>query len=174
MGLYDDDTKAVTSGDLNDQDYWWSKFDLMMLDLALKQRQPEGRIGLELASTLRRLDALVTKYPAHTGLKSWLAKATNVSGMIDPNASRGASFNPGCPWDEPNFGQLWVNLHHAQMQYDAGQNHEAASLLQNVRQNLSILLRPDRLKNYPPELRQWVEQAQPAAEALQAKIAAKQ
>jgi len=167
MGLYDTQATAVTGGDLNDQDYWWSKFDLMMLDLALQQRQPEGRIGLELASTIRRLDDLVKKYPDHTELKTWLDKAKDVSGKIDPNASRGASFNPGCPWDEANFGQLWVNLHHAQLQYAAGQINEATGLLHNVRQNLATLLRPDRLKNYPAHLRQWVESAQPAADALQ-------
>src|SRR5690348_12302461 len=59
----------ITKGDLNDQDYWWSKFDDMMLKLALKQHQPEGRIAVDLASTNRRLDDLAKKYPKHEGIK---------------------------------------------------------------------------------------------------------
>ena len=39
-GLYGDDAKNATSGDLNDQDYWWSKFDALMLDIPVKQHQP--------------------------------------------------------------------------------------------------------------------------------------
>jgi hypothetical protein len=169
-GLYDDDTKAVTTGDINDQDYWWSKFDMMMLDLAIKQHQPEGKIGLELASTIRRLEELVKKYPKHEQLKAWLKHANEVNSKIDPNAPRGVSFNPGCPWDEANFGQLWVNLQWAQMKYDANQNDEAYGLMQNVQQNLEILLKPDRLKNYPDDLRKWVEDAKPKADTLMAKI----
>ena len=40
-GLYDSNDKDITTGELADQDYWWAKFDNMMLDLAVKQHQPE-------------------------------------------------------------------------------------------------------------------------------------
>ncbi len=42
-GLYGDEGKDVTTGDLNNQDYWWTRWDMMMLDYAIKQHQPEGR-----------------------------------------------------------------------------------------------------------------------------------
>ena len=60
-GLYGDEAKNATTGELNDQDYWWTKFDMMMLDLAIKQHQPEGHIAVDLASTGRRLDDLAKK-----------------------------------------------------------------------------------------------------------------
>src|SRR5881628_3367077 len=56
-GFYGHEAANATTGELNDQDYWWTKFDMMMLDLAIKQHQPEGRIAVDLASTGRRLDA---------------------------------------------------------------------------------------------------------------------
>ena len=31
-GLYDAEKTAATSGDLADQDYWWTAFDMTMLD----------------------------------------------------------------------------------------------------------------------------------------------
>src|SRR4051812_41489601 len=102
-GLYGDDGKNVTTGDINDQDYWWTKFDMMMLDLAIKQHQPEGHIAVDLASTIRRLDDLVKKFPKHEEIKAWKKHADEVNAKIDQNADRGASFKPGCPWDESNF-----------------------------------------------------------------------
>ena len=79
-GLYDDvDKKAeITSGDLNSQDYWWTKYDMMMLDLAIKQHQPEGSIGLELASTKNRIDSLLKDYPKHEEIKAWKEKVDDV------------------------------------------------------------------------------------------------
>ena len=64
-GLYDSDKKDVSSGDLNDQDYWWTKFDMMMLDKAIEQKQPEGRIAVNLAVTGRRLDDLIKTKKRH-------------------------------------------------------------------------------------------------------------
>ena len=84
-GLYDDDTKDVTSGDLADQDYWWAKFDSQMLELALKQKQPEGRIGLNLASSINRLNDLIKKYPKHEDLKKWKVRDEEIQKKIDPN-----------------------------------------------------------------------------------------
>src|SRR4051794_23109277 len=71
IGLYDSDNKDITSGDLNSQDYWWTKFDAMMLDIAVKQRQPEGPIAVNTAVTLRRIDDLLKKYPKHQDILAW-------------------------------------------------------------------------------------------------------
>src|SRR5882757_5014320 len=106
QGLYGDAGKTATSGDLNDQDYWWAKFDAVMLELAIKQHQPEGHIAVELASSIRRLDDLSKKFPQHQGIAQWRARAQEVDSKIDQNANRGASFSPQCPWEEANFAQL--------------------------------------------------------------------
>ncbi len=42
-GLYADEGKDKTTGDLKDQDYWWAKWDAKMLDDAIKTHQPESR-----------------------------------------------------------------------------------------------------------------------------------
>src|SRR4029077_8485182 len=102
-GLYSEEDKNATKGELNDQDYWWTKFDMMMLDLAIKQHQPEGRIGVNLASTMRRIDDLAKKFPKHEQIKKWKEHAEEVNKKIDPNANRSTPLNPGCPWEESNF-----------------------------------------------------------------------
>ena len=165
-GLYSDDEKNATKGELNDQDYWWTKFDMMMLDLAIKQHQPEGRIGLELASTNRRLDDLAKKYPKHEEIQNWKKQVDEVQSKIDSNADRGKPFGPECPWEESNFAQLWVNLHWAHVAFEAKDYTIALSCLQNVMQNYEIMLKPDRMKDYPEDLRKWVVDSKPDADKL--------
>jgi hypothetical protein len=166
QGLYADEAKSVTSGPLNDQDYWWAKFDAMMLELAIKQHQPEGHIAVDLASSIRRLDDLSKKFPKHQEIAQWKARAQQVDSKIDQNANRGASFGPECPWDEANFAQLWVNLHWAKVAYDAKDYNTALGCMQNVMQNYQYMLRPDRMKNYPEDLRKYVEDSKPGADSL--------
>src|SRR5689334_13745010 len=91
-GLYGDEGKDIKSGDINDQDYWWTKFDMMMLDLAIKQHQPQGRIGFDLVSTADRLKKLSKAYPNHEEIKKWKDKVDDINKKIDPNASRGEYF----------------------------------------------------------------------------------
>ena len=124
-GLYGDEGKNITAGDINDQDYWWTKFDITMLDLAIKQHQPEGRIGFNLASTKSRLDDLSKKYPQHEQINQWKRHVDEVLKQIDPNASRSEYFKPGCPWEESNFAQAWVNLNWAKMKIADKQLSEA-------------------------------------------------
>jgi hypothetical protein len=157
-GLYDDEGKDATSGDLNNQDYWWAKYDAMMLELAIKQHQPEGRIAVDLASSIRRLNDLEKQFPKHEGIKNWKQRATEVDKKINPDANRHEYFNPNCPWDEANFAQAWVNYHHGKMQYAAKDYEHALGLFQNVKLNFKILLVPDRMKEYPENLRKWVEE----------------
>src|SRR2546423_1261486 len=42
QGLYGDG-KEVTTCDLNNQDYWWTKYDAMMLERPVNERRPKGR-----------------------------------------------------------------------------------------------------------------------------------
>ena len=83
QGLYGDG-KNTTTGDLMDQDYWWAKFDRDMLELAIKQHQPEGRIDLNLARSINRLNDLIKKYPKHEELPKWKARAEEIEKMINP------------------------------------------------------------------------------------------
>ncbi len=169
-GLYDDDKKEVTTGDLNNQDYWWTKYDMMMLDLALKQHQPEGSISLELASTKDRLKTLSAEYPKHEEIKKWKEKVDDVLSKINPDAPRGQGFNPGCPWDESNFAQAWVNFRYAKSKLDANERDEAYGLYLNVEQNFDILLKPDRMKDYPEDLRKWVQDTKPECDKIVADL----
>lgn len=166
QGLYGDDGKKAVAGELNDQDYWWSKFDAMMLEIAISQHQPEGRIAVNIGIDLRRLNDLVKKYPQHKEIAQWKARAEEVEAKINPNADRRANFTPECPWDEPNFAQLWVNLHWAKVAFDAKDYNTARSCLQNVMQNYAIMLQPDRMKHYPQDLRKYVEDSRPEADKL--------
>jgi len=172
-GLYDSDAKEVTSGDLNSQDYWWTKFDAMMLEIALKQRQPEGHIAVDLASSIRRTDDLLKVYPQHEEIKKWKAHFTDIDSKINPDANRGSSFTTECPWDESNFAQLWVNLHWAQTAAAQKDWATARSCLSNVQQNYGFMLRPDRMKDYPEDLRKWVIDSKPVAEKLMMEAKAK-
>lgn len=165
-GLYDDKSEDVTSGELNSQDYWWTKFDAMMLDLALKQHQPEGRIGVNVAIALRRIDDLSKKYPKHLEIAQWKSRFEEVQSRINPDAPRSLYFSTECPWDESNFAQLWVNFHWAKAAARERDWHTALSCLQNVRQNYPIMLAADRMKGYPAELRTWVIDSKPEADTL--------
>ncbi len=168
VGLYDDNAGDITTGELNSQDYWWTKFDAMMLELALKQHQPEGRIGIDLAIALRRIDDLQKKYPKHEEIQKWKTHFEEVQSKIDPNANRSANFTTECPWDESNFAQLWVNFHWAKTAADQKDWATAKSCLQNCEQNYEIMLAPDRMKDYPADLRKWVTDSKPEADKLYA------
>src|SRR3954469_14698650 len=87
-------TQDVTGGDLDDQDYWWARFDDLMLDVALKARQPEGRIGYQLVGSLKRLDELLVRFPNHDGIKKMKDHAQGIVAKIDPKAERNAALAP--------------------------------------------------------------------------------
>ncbi len=129
---------------------------------------------MDLASTSQRLDDLGKKFPKHEQIKQWKQKVDEISAKIDPNAPRNVPFNPGCPWDESNFAQAWVNLHWARMEADARHDDNALSLVQNVRYNINLLSAPDRLKDYPEELKTWFDQAKIDAEKMYKDLKEKQ
>ena len=170
VGLYDDNNADVKSGDLNSQDYWWTKFDAMMLDLAIKQHQPEGRIGMNIAIALRRMDDLIKKYPKHEGIQKWKTHFEEVQAKINPDANRSTGFTTECPWDESNFAQLWVNVHWMQFQVEQKNWKDAEPLISNIKQNYAIMLAPDRMKNYPEDLRKWVTESRPETDKLIAAV----
>ena len=101
------------------------------------------------------------------------AHAEEIDKKIDPNAQRSAQFDARCPWDESNYAQLWVNWHYAKMLLEKKEYGEARSMLQNVEQNYEIMLKPDRMKEYPEDLRKWVEESKPEADKMMAEAKAK-
>jgi len=170
VGLYDDNNADTKTGDLNSQDYWWTKFDAMMLDLAVKQHQPEGRIGMNISIALRRMEDLIKKYPKHEGIQKWKKHFEEVQAKINPDASRSEGFTTECPWDESNFAQLWVNVHWMQFLVEQKNWKDAEPLISNIKQNYTIMLAPDRMKNYPEDLRKWVVDSKPEADKLIAAV----
>jgi hypothetical protein len=163
-GLYEDD-KNVTKGPLNVQEYWRARWDSMMLDLAIKQHQPEGRIGHDLAGMITNLEDLEKKYPKHEEIKAMKAHAQEIQKKIDPNASHTDEWKPGMPWDDSNFVQLWVNWHTVQELLKTNDKPKARSLMQNVMQNYN-LIKPEMIKDYPDDLKKWFDDTKPEAEKL--------
>lgn len=166
-GLYADDTKDKTSGDLDDQDYWWSKWDAKMLEEAIKTRQPEGRIAVAVGGSLRRVNDLAKKYPKHEEIQKWKARFEEVDKKIDPNANRGESFKPGFPWDMSNFAQAWVNFQWGKMAADSGDVSRAVGLYQNVVYNLKLIAEhPDLFDTMSDEYKKWAADHRTEAEKI--------
>jgi hypothetical protein len=172
-GLYADDAKAIKDGDVCDRDYFQAKFDMMMLDMAIKQRQPEGKIGLNLVSTVHNLEDMNKKYPNHEGIKKWKDHAEEIQKKIDPNADRRADWKPGMPWDEANFVQYWVNFYTTKECLKNNDREKAKLYFSNVKQNYEILNRPDRLKDYPDDLKKWFEDSKEEVEKIDKQLKGK-
>ncbi len=119
MGLYDDDDKSLESGDIALRDYWRAKFNAEMLEQALKTRQPEGAIGMELISTLSFLDELLTAtYPSHQDLQAWRARAKTIQDKMGPDFQRSGSFTSRCMWNEHSYREAFVGMHCGDMGAD--------------------------------------------------------
>jgi len=169
-GLYADDKKATT-GDLDDQDYWWAKWDAKNLEDAIKSRQPEGPISINVAVGLRRLNDLAKKYPNHDEVKKMQARFQQIQDKLDPNANRGDSWKPGFPWDMSNYAQAWVNWHWGKMAYDANDADRAFGLYSNVVQNFRLITEhADTFKDMPAECHKFVEENKPKAEKIYAEL----
>lgn len=164
-GLSAEEARAVTSGDLDDQDYWWAKFDARMLEDAVRTHQPEGRVAVDVASSIRRLDELAARYPRHAEIAGWRARAKEVAARLDPNALRNVAYGPGCLWAEANYAQAWVNWHWGRMQLDGG-DRQGRGLVAHALHNLDLLSAPGRMDHYPAETRQWVIDTRQAAQRL--------
>lgn len=172
-GLYADEDQKVTDGDLHNQDYWWAKFDAMMLEEAIRTRQPEGHISIDLASSLSRLKSLSEKFPEHADIKKWKARAEEIAEKIDEDKDRHTPYKPGFIWAEANYAQAWVNWHWSQVAVKQNDAQQAKGLLTNVIQNLELLSKPGRMANYTDENRTWVEETLPKAKKLKAELSKK-
>ncbi|MES2459325.1 MAG: hypothetical protein V4671_01990 [Armatimonadota bacterium] len=162
MGLYDQDNKAVTSGALKLLDYWRAKFNAEQLEEALKTRQPEGVIGLELVSAVSLLDDLLKTYPNHEELKGWRERAMAVQAMIDPEASRRESFDGRNLWHEHSYREAYVGYYSGQFAEKEGDSGFAKDGYRTALQKLSYLAgrleANDRVADWPTSVPAWIRE----------------
>jgi hypothetical protein len=159
-GLYDSDASAAKSGPLLDRDYWRARWNSMRLDDAIKERQPEGAILIEVIGQLQLLDDLIKKYPNDEDFKKWQTQAQDVKAKIDPNANRSDQFKAGCLWSEINYRKAYVNYNYANLAIEQ-QNWDAAhDGINYAERNLESLERRvkdnDRVNAWPEGAAKWV------------------
>jgi hypothetical protein len=170
-GLYADEAKDKTSGDIKDRDYWQAKWDAKNLEDAIKTRQPEGPISLNVAVALRNLESLEKKYPKHEEIKKMKTRFEEIQNKLDPNADRRASWKPGFPWDMSNYAQAWINWHYGKMLADDNDVQDAIGIYQNVVQNFKLISEhEDLFKSMPDECHKFVEENKPKAEKILADL----
>lgn len=162
MGLYDRTDADLLGGELPLLDYWRARFDAAMLDTAIATRQPEGRIGLELANAIRLVDSLLDRYPRHAELLAWRNRAAAVLRQIDPNASRSVAFTPRCLWGEHAYREAWVNVECARVAGAKGDHVLARDCERTARQKLEGLARrvagSQAAHEWPPEIVAWIRE----------------
>lgn len=169
MGLYDQDNKAVTTGALKELDYWRAKFNAEQLEEALKTRQPEGVIGLELVSVVSLLDDLLKTYLNHDDLKSWRERAVAVQKMIDPEASRRDSFDGRCVWNEHSYQEAYVNYYAGKFAESQGDSASAAGAFRTALQKLNYLSgrleANERVADWPASVPVWIRETKAELDA---------
>jgi uncharacterized membrane-anchored protein YhcB (DUF1043 family) len=112
-GLYANDAAGMTKGPIKSRDYWQSKFNADQLEQAIKDRQPEGAIALQLISAIQLVDGLLKTYPNHEELKKWHDRFAQVQKQIGDNFDRSAEFKPGCLWNSDTYMQTYVGYNTA-------------------------------------------------------------
>jgi hypothetical protein len=174
-GLYDDDKTKITQGDIKDIDYWNTKWNMERLEEAIKSRQPEGAIAVEVGSLVRNLDDLVKNYPNHEGIKKWRARAGEVQDKLDPNANRSESFREGCLWAEGNYRLAYATYGAGKMAAADKNWEDANGWLKMASENLGFLedrlKKQDRVANWPPEFADWIKATRPELNTRRAEVA---
>lgn len=162
MGLYDDDNKALTNGPIKLLDYWRAKFNAEQLEEALRTRQAEGAIGLELVGVISLLDDLRKTYPNHEQLTAWRERALAVQKMIDPNASRTDGFDGRCVWHEHSYREAWVGYHCGKLAEQEGDSAFAADCYRTALQKVGYLAgrldSNERVADWPPSVPVWIRE----------------
>jgi hypothetical protein len=168
-GLYDDD-KNVTSGDLKDRDYWRAKWADERIDEAIKERQPEGAIGMELISQVNLLDGLIKDHPKHEQLQKWKAHAVSIQKKIGEDFNRSDSFKPGCLWNEYAYREAYVGLNCGKVAAADKDWPMAADCFRESAKQLGFLQKRlennERTANWPPEFVKWINDTKPEVEQL--------
>jgi len=169
MGLYDDD-KNVTSGELKDRDYYRAKWAFEQIDQAIKERQPEGAIGMQLISEVRLLDDLIKTYPKHELLQKWREKEVSIQKKIGEDFNRSEGFKPGCLWNEYAYREAYVGFHCGKTAAADRDWPMAHDCFRESAKQLGFLQRRldnnERVDNWPPEFVQWIKETKVEAEKL--------
>jgi hypothetical protein len=171
MGLYDDDNKAITSGDVLDVIYWQTKFAANKLDAALATRQPEYPIRLLTAEVINGATDVLKTYPNHEEVKAWQEKAQMIQGKVDPNAPSADWKTNFAHWRDYAYEAGWRHFHIAKM---AAQDEDWAQ----VRSHASEAVRQlgyavDRMGEWPDDVKQWIISAKEETEAVYEKAKSK-
>ena len=159
--LYESDSTGIKGGDLMDRDYWRAKWNNIRLDEAIQQREPEGAILMEVIGQRQLCDELIKKYPNDQDFKTWKAHAEQIEHKINPNASRGESFKPGCLWSEINYRESYVNYNYAKVAIQKKDWAAAKDGLNYAERNLTFLVdrvkKEDRVAAWPDGAAKWVQ-----------------
>ena len=160
--------------DIAEIDYWEIKYHAIMMEDALKTKQPQGPLAVDVAVLKRNLDDYIAKHADNENLKKWQQRVKEVEKRLDPNADRSKSFKPGFLWDDNAFKQSWVSMHLAKMaladkDYDTAFMHYA-----NAKEKLNQLLTiKDRMEDWPEEAMKWVKDMKPIADEKTEELAKK-
>ena len=106
MGLYDD--VKITSGEFEDSDYYYPKWHFLMLEAALKTRQPEYKVAQLAGSLLDMTTESLKKWPDHEEIKKWRQLATDIDQKVNKNAPN-ADWKEGflASWDSSPAHGFW-------------------------------------------------------------------
>lgn len=83
MGLYDDDKKKVTEGELKHPAYKPSRTRYDDLQNMLKKQMPEYNIAQHLVGMLQSLDTIWKEYPNHKEVNKWRDEAIGIVKKLD-------------------------------------------------------------------------------------------
>jgi len=161
-GLYAAEAKAQTSGPIKSRDYWQSKFNAEQLEQAIKDRQPEGAIGLMLISDIRLLDDVLKDHPNHAEVKAWKARAVQVQKQIGDNFNRRDTFKPGCLWDNDSYMQSYVGYNTAKTAM-ADKDYELAFMMLGLaKQKVDYLTESaDHMQDWPADAKAYINKIKP-------------
>jgi hypothetical protein len=88
-GAYDYEVEpGVTSGEVDNFNYRWAKERAEKLEEALRRRRPEDEIADHIVRLARYSGRALAKYPAHSELKAWLARAETIRSKLSDEVRR--------------------------------------------------------------------------------------
>jgi hypothetical protein len=166
-GLYSNDATSMTSGPIASRDYWQSKFNYDQLEQAIKDRQPEGAIAMQLISAVQLVDDLLKKYPNHQELKKWHDRFVQVQQQIGDNFDRRAEFKVGCLWNSDTYMQTYVGYNTAKTALANNDQELAFQMSGLALQKVEYLTESDdHMQDYSQETKDWVRKIKPELEQI--------
>jgi hypothetical protein len=166
MGLYDDDKKSITTGDICDVIYWQTKFAHLKLEAALKSKQPEAAIKGLIPSVINGAADVLKEYPNHTEVKAWMDKAKMIQGKISDNAPPADFKGDFAHWKDYSYEAGWRSMHVAKMAA-AEQNWGVAR--EHAKEVITQFGRSaDRMAQWPADVQAFITASRAEAEKIKA------